>query len=86
VACINHYLCRSFKHWMGRPMRGSVLDDVLHLYPENHWRSGHDECLRRFVEHIAKETNEIVDESMERFKEPIEAYLKNLGVASRKLS
>jgi hypothetical protein len=80
VACVNHYACRSFEHWMGRPKRGSVIDDVMHLYPENRWKSEPEGCLQHFVEFIAKEANEYVDEFMLRFKKPIEDYLAGRGI------
>lgn len=75
-AHINHYQCRSFTSWMGRVQRGDVSFDPSNVPPEHAWRLDKDLCLRQFVETVAKDKNELVDEFMLRFEGPIRRRLQ----------
>jgi hypothetical protein len=75
VAHVNHYQCRSFLSWMGRVERGDVSVDPSDIPPEHAWRLDAHLCLRQFVETVAKDKNELVDEHMRRFEGPILEYL-----------
>jgi hypothetical protein len=79
VAHVNHYQCRSFRNWMSRVERGDVSFDRENVPPEHRWRLYEDECLRQFVETVAKDKNERVDEYMLRWEKPILAYLADLA-------
>ena len=70
VAHINHYQCRSFLTWMGRVERGDVSFDRSEVPLEHAWRLDDQLCLRQFVETVAKDKNELVDEYMLRFARP----------------
>ena len=75
VAHINHYQCRSFLTWMGRVERGDVSFDRSQVPLEHAWRLDDQLCLRQFVETVAKDKNELVDEYMLRFARPVLDYL-----------
>lgn len=75
VAHINHYQCRSFRNWMFKVERGDVSFNRENVPPEHRWRLFEDECLRQFVETVARDKNELVDEYMLRYEKPILAYL-----------
>jgi hypothetical protein len=75
VAHINHYQCRSFLSWMGRVRRGAVSFDRSNVPPEHAWRLDEHLCLRQFVETVAKNKNELVDEYMLRFESRIREQL-----------
>jgi hypothetical protein len=79
VAHVNHYQCRSFLSWMGRVMRGDVSFDRSTVPPEHAWRLDEHLCLRWFVETIAKDRNELVDDHMLRFERPIIEFLEARG-------
>lgn len=83
VAWINHYICRSFLHWMARPERGSVIDDVVEKFPKNGWKHDRDRCLETFVKVIAREANEHVDTHMLRFEKPMKDYLHSLATVNQ---
>ncbi len=75
IACINHYQCRSFKNWMDMPKRGNAMSDADDLSPEkNKWRYEEEACLRQFVETVAKDKNEYVDEYMLKYREFLENH------------
>jgi hypothetical protein len=77
VAHINHYMCRSFEHWMNRIERGEAAFSKKN-YPKTKdhlWRFDRELCKAKFFE-ISKETNEVVDEFMLKYSEPIEAFLR----------
>jgi hypothetical protein len=80
VAHINHYACRSFLSWMGRVARGDVSFDRANVPAEHAWRLDPHLCLRQFVETVAKDKNELVDEYMLRYRRHI---LDRLAPASR---
>ena len=67
-AHVNHYQCRSFLSWMGRVERGDVSFDERNVPPEHAWRLDPNLCLRQFVEVVAKDWNEIVDDYMLRYQ------------------
>ncbi len=75
VAHINHYQCRSFLSWMGRVRRGDVSFDRSDIPPEHAWRLDEHLCLRQFVETVARDKNELVDEYMLRFESRIHERL-----------
>jgi hypothetical protein len=75
VAHVNHYQCRSFLSWMRRVERGDVSFDRSDVPPEHAWRLDEHLCLRQFVETVAKDKNELVDEYMRRFESPILEFL-----------
>jgi hypothetical protein len=75
VAHINHYPCRSFLSWMGRVERGDVSFDRADVPAEHAWRFDPHLCLRQFVETVAKDKNELVDEYMLRYRRQILAGL-----------
>lgn len=83
IAHINHYQCRSFLSWMRRVQRGDVSFDPTDVPPEHAWRLDEHLCLRQFVETVAKDKNEMVDEYMLRFEGPI---LEQLSAFSRSAS
>lgn len=77
-AYINHYYCRSFKRWMERSNRGSV---VRHRdRPSEQWKFSPEGCLRQFVGTVAVEFNEHVDDSLAVYETSIKEYLSGLGV------
>lgn len=71
AAHINHYQCRSFLNWMGRVHRGDVVFDRSDIPDEHAWRLDEHLCLRQFVETVARDKNELVDEHMLRFESRI---------------
>lgn len=75
-AHVNHYQCRSFLTWMDRVRRGDVSFDRSDVPPEHRWRLDEHLCLRHFVETVAKDKNELVDEYMLKFERPILARLE----------
>jgi hypothetical protein len=75
VAHVNHYQCRSFLSWMRRVERGDVSFDRSDVPSEHAWRLDEDLCLRQFVETVARDKNELVDEHMCRFESAILEYL-----------
>jgi hypothetical protein len=78
VAHINHYMCRSFRNWMNRIERGEAAFSKEN-YPkekDHRWRFEREWCLRKFVE-ITKDANELVDEYMLKYSEPIQAFLNH---------
>jgi len=82
VAHINHYLCRSFHTWLKRVDRGGciMLSDTAERPPEHHWEYSKEACLREFVENIAKDKNEYVDEYMLRYKECLELKITERNI------
>jgi hypothetical protein len=70
AAHINHYMCRSFSHWMNRANQGYTCD--VPKLPENTWRDTKEGCLRKFVEEVALDWNEHVDEEMLKYKPTLE--------------
>lgn len=74
-ACINHYQCRSFRHWMNRPRRGDAMSDAADLpQKQNAWRYKEEECLKQFVRTVALDKNEHVDEYMLRYSDFCKTY------------
>jgi hypothetical protein len=78
VAHVNHYRCRSFSRWMARAKRGDAMGRK-HLNPPDLWRLDEAGLLRQFVEVVAKEDNELVDEYMLGYADAIRAKMKELG-------
>lgn len=78
-ACINHYQCRSFKHWMQRVSRGDVNFKPGEAPDTEQWRLSEEACLRQFVTTVALNKNEYVDEFMLGFKDRIEEAINKLG-------
>jgi hypothetical protein len=77
LAHVNHYKCRSFKHWIDRVKRGYVSQKPYHERNAwNAWRTSEEGCLRTFVEKIALNWNEHVDEEMLQFKPRLEQAIK----------
>jgi hypothetical protein len=76
IAHINHYQCRSFLGWMERVQRGDVSFDPSNVPAEHAWRLDPHLCLRQFVETVARDKNERVDEYMLRFEQAIKEGLK----------
>jgi hypothetical protein len=79
VAHINHYLCRSFSTWMSRVDTGNPTDDE----PGHEWRTSKEGCLRRFIETIAVDNNEVTDLYMVGFRRGI---LDGLNGLKRRLN
>jgi len=78
VAHINHYMCRSYEHWMNRIERGEAAFSKED-YPKSKdhlWRFDRELCRAKFFE-ISKETNEVVDEFMLKYSESIRAFLND---------
>ena len=79
VACINHYFCRSFQHWMRRPTRGSVIDDVQGRYPDSRWRHDRDyACAASWNSWPSCTMNSSMNPCC--FQQPIESFLKQRGI------
>ncbi len=78
VAHINHYMCRSFENWMNRIERGEAAfsKENTPKDKDHRWRFERELCRAKFVE-ISKETNEMVDEFMLKYSEPIQAFLND---------
>ena len=76
IAHINHSVCRSFTRWMNRPARGDACDALA--LPENAWKTTKEGCLRRFVETIALDHNECIDEYMLQYKDILERSIKTI--------
>jgi hypothetical protein len=74
-AHVNHYQCRSFLTWMGRVRRGDVSFDQSNVPADHRWRLDDHLCLRQFVETVAKDKNELVDDFMLRFESRIATQL-----------
>lgn len=74
-AHINHYQCRSFLTWMDRVQRGDVSFDQSNVPADHRWRLDEYLCLRQFVETVAKDKNELVDDFMLRFESRIVTQL-----------
>jgi hypothetical protein len=79
IAHVNHYQCKSFARWMDRPARGDACD--VPALPENSWKSTKDGCLRRFVETVALNHNEHVDEYMLQYKDFLERAIRTIRPA-----
>ncbi len=76
-AHVNHYQCRSFLTWMDRVRRGDVSFDRSNVPADHRWRLDEHLCLRQFVETVARNKNELVDDYMLRFERPILSRLGN---------
>ncbi len=74
-AHVNHYQCRSFLAWMDRVRRGDVSFDRSNVPADQRWRLDEHLCLRQFVETVAKDKNELVDDYMLRFESRILTHL-----------
>lgn len=72
TAHINHYICRSFTRWMSRPDRGYACDVIK----PTAWEFNKEGCLRMFVETLAVDWNEHIDEHMLKFKPQLEQTIK----------
>jgi hypothetical protein len=82
-AYIAHYICRSFERWMGR-RSAAPLDDEESTAPAlDLSQPGQEDRLRRFVEVITRDGNEISDKSMRRYKTQIDQHLRHIGITSR---
>ena len=80
TAHINHYICRSFTRWMDRPDRGYACDVIK----PTAWEFNKEGCLRMFVEAVAVDCNEHVDEQMLRFKPELEQAIETINEARKK--
>ena len=80
AAHINHYVYRSFRDFMARVERGEAAFTKADAPPHQRWRFEPEGRLRKFVED-AKDMNELVDDYMLRFAEPVRAYLGALKPA-----
>lgn len=76
---INHYQCRSFKHWMARCERGDVNFSGKDTPDEQIWRCYSDLLLKKFVENVAYNKNEHVDEYMIKFTFAIQKQILQLN-------
>jgi hypothetical protein len=79
VACVNHYLCRSFARWMSRADRGRAADDPVGRFPENDWRRSREGCLRQFVAVVAAKHNEVEDTTMLQYRLALEGEIARIG-------
>jgi hypothetical protein len=78
-ANINHYQCRSFMRWMGRVKRGDVaLEGEEARLQKNKWRMDEYECLKQFVETVAVNKNEFIDDYMLKFEIPLRQMIKSV--------
>lgn len=78
VAHVNHYPYRSFRDFMRRAERGEAAFTRETAPADQRWRFEAEGRLRKFVED-ARDMNELVDEYMLRFVEPIRAHLRGIG-------
>lgn len=74
-AHVNHYQCRSFLTWMDRVRRGDVSFDRSNVPAEHRWRLDEHLCLRQFVQTVARDKNELVDDYLSRFERPILSHI-----------
>lgn len=77
-AHINHYQCRCFKHWMARFDRGDVSLGTKAISDAQMWRYDENLLLKKFVESIALDKNEYIDEYMLKFKSYLEKEIARL--------
>jgi hypothetical protein len=79
VACINHYLCRSFESWMSRLERGEAAFTKGNYPPtrDHRWRFEPEACERKFFQ-VANEMDDLTDDFMSRYEEPIRSLLERL--------
>jgi hypothetical protein len=77
VAHVNHYGCRSFRRFMARVERGDVSfsKETPDLPAEHRWRLDEELCLRQFVQSIAKDHNEMLDDYLLRYESAIRAHM-----------
>lgn len=80
-AYVNHYYCRSFRHWMARPARGATTDGEN--LPSEKWKSDTRTCFRLFVKKVAVDFNEYPDHSLVNCEKAINDYLGNLKMGER---
>jgi glycosyltransferase involved in cell wall biosynthesis len=78
IAHINHYVCRSFKRWMNRIKRGNFGHDKENIPAHYKWRFNEELLLKKFVQTIAKNGNELVDDFMHRFEKPVQEAIEKL--------
>jgi hypothetical protein len=79
VAHVNHYAARSFHRWLSKADRGDVAYDAPDLRPDDRWKADRAGWLRQFVEVVAKDQNEYVDEFILSFERPILDHLRRIG-------
>jgi len=80
-ANINHYQCRSFLNWMNRLERGDVNIDNLNNIPKGQeWRHNKDLLLQTFVQTVAKDKNEYIDENMLKYTTQIQNLIKRYEI------
>jgi hypothetical protein len=79
IAHINHYACRSFTNWMSKVQRGEAAFEPGHFPEEQQWRCSSEGCLRQFVQTVARDMNEMVDEFLVPFAGPVRSYLEDMG-------
>lgn len=82
-AFVNHYQCRSFTHWMSRLERGDVSFSNS-VSSENKWRYDKKLLLKKFVEIIALDKNEHIDEYMLKFQGSLESLISSQNEVSSK--
>jgi pantothenate kinase-related protein Tda10 len=78
IAHINHYICRSFKNWMNRVKRGDVNFSSQHFTEMHQWRLSEEMCLKQFVQKIALNYNEYIDEYMLKYREILQQSIKSI--------
>jgi hypothetical protein len=79
LAHVNHYACRSFTNWMSKVQRGEAAFEPGNFPAEHQWRCSPEGCLRQFVQTVARDMNEIVDEFLVPFAEPVRRYLDEIN-------
>ena len=80
IAHINHYQCRSFKRHMARVDRGDCVftgegNDPTTIHRGLRWKLDKEACLRHFVEKVALDHNELIDDHMLKYKPALEAAI-----------
>lgn len=78
VAHIHHYQCRSFETWMKRVSRGDTHSDEIHS--GDSWRNNEAECLKQFVQTVAKDKNEVIDNFMVRYRQQLTEELFSINI------
>jgi len=83
IAHVNHYQCRSFGRHMARVDRGDCTftgegNDPTTIPKGLQWKLDKEACLRYFVEKVALNHNELIDDHMLKYKPALEEAIKNL--------
>lgn len=81
-AHINHYMCRSFRRWMHRPVRGDVGFDGrvgIGMDPRDRWKLSRPGCLWSYVSNVMIQKNHHGDRELQPYRQPVLDYLEGLG-------